>query len=258
MLTAQQIAHYNTFGFLVLKQLFSADEAAIIEREAEEIFAESQPPDVPDMRRAVQPFLERKPFLSTLPDDDRIYNIGVGLVGPDFVLEGTEGHLQSGDTPWHGGLLTEGFPHHIKIVFYPEALTRETGCLRVMPGTQHPSPSDPLAVLRDRTYDPNFMPFGMTPTDLPSVAIESRPGDVVVFTESLLHASFGGRVGRHQHAVSFMAKPRSDAEVAAVHAEYENRKYGLRPAESYVNSDRPRIRRMVSQLVEWGFETWKL
>ena len=115
MLTAQQIAHYNTFGFLVLKQLFNADEAAIIEREAEEIFAESQPPDVPDMHRGVQPFLERKPFLSTLPDDDRIYNIGVGLVGPDFVLEGTEGHLHSGDTPWHGGLLTEGFPHHIPI-----------------------------------------------------------------------------------------------------------------------------------------------
>ena len=92
MLTAQQIAHYNTFGFLVLKQLFNADEAAIIEREAEEIFAESQPPDVPDMHRGVQPFLERKPFLSTLPDDDRIYNIiGVGLVGPDFVLEGHRG-----------------------------------------------------------------------------------------------------------------------------------------------------------------------
>jgi len=33
-----------------------------------------------------------------------------------------------------------------------------------------------------------------------------------------------------------------------------NAKYSYRPSRSYINGDRPRIRRMVSQLVEWGFE----
>ena len=99
------------------------------------------------------------------------------------------------------------------------------------------------------------MPFGVAPRDVPSFAIESQPGDVVVFTENLLHGSFGGRDGRHQHALSFMANPKTDAEVASVRAHYEGAKYGLHPPESYVNSERPRIRRMVSRLVEWGFET---
>jgi hypothetical protein len=81
---------------------------------------------------------------------------------------------------------------------------------------------------------------------------------VIVFTEHLLHASFGGHDGRHQAAVSFMPNPKTDAEVAGMRRLYEVYKYGLRPAESYVNSDRPRIRRMVSRLVEWGFDTWKL
>ena len=83
MLTTEQIAHYETFGFLVLRQLFSAEEAATIEREAEDIFDEARAANPFDghMWEAVQPFLERRPFLSIIPDDDRIYNIGVGPVG---------------------------------------------------------------------------------------------------------------------------------------------------------------------------------
>ena len=102
------------------------------------------------------------------------------------------------------------------------------------------------------------MPFGIAPSDVPSFSIESEPGDVVVFTENLLHASFGGEAGRHQHALSFMGNPKTDTEMAGIRAHYEKAKYGLHPAESYVHSDSPRIRRMVSRLVEWGFETLKV
>lgn len=102
------------------------------------------------------------------------------------------------------------------------------------------------------------MPFGMAPPDVPSFAIESQPGDVVVFTENLLLGSFGGRDGRHQHAMGFMANPKTEAEVASVRAQYEGMKFSLHPSESNVNSDRTRIRHMVSRLVEFGFETAKV
>lgn len=257
MLTLGQIAHFETFGFLVFKQLFTQEEATIMKREADDIFDRFRTDNAFEGHQweAVQPFFERKTFLSTIPDDDRIYNIGVDLLGPDFLLAGTEGNLQMGDTPWHGGIPKVGYPSHIKIAFYPETLTRETGCLRVVPGSHNVYSPDLLAVLRDRNYQANFRPFGIMPSDVPSFAIESRPGDVVVFTENVLHASFGGPDGRHQHAVNFMANPKTDTEVASVHARYESVKYGLHPAESYVHSERPRIRRMVSRLVEWGFET---
>ena len=80
----------------------------------------------------------------------------------------------------------------------------------------------------------------------------------MVFTEDVLHSSFGGKAGRHQHVVSFMANPRSHEEVDYVKGLYSKLRYGLHPAESYVNSDNPRIRGMVSKLVEWGFETAKV
>jgi len=54
------------------------------------------------------------------------------------------------------------------------------------------------------------------------------------------------------------ANPKTDEQEASVRVHYEKAKYGLHPAESYVNSDLPRIRRMVSKLVEWGFETSKV
>jgi ectoine hydroxylase-related dioxygenase (phytanoyl-CoA dioxygenase family) len=254
MLTDGQKAHFETFGFLVLRQLFTEDEMAIIKRESDEIFDEARggEPFPAEARQAQQPFFELRPFMSNLADDDRIYNIGVDLLGPDFVLDGTEGNLHVGDTAWHSGA---HFLPNVKIAFYPEPATRDTGCLRVIPGSHRAGSPDLLAPLRPSNKDPDFRPFGMRPSEVPSYAFESQPGDLIVFTENVLHASFGGQAGRHQHAISFFANPRTEEEAALVRSMYERSRYSFRPSESYINSDRPRIRRMVSRLVEWGFDT---
>ena len=103
MLTPGQVAHFETFGFVILRHVFDAAEVSIIRREADEIFAEDRNGGpITNTTQYVQPFFERKPYLSTLVDDDRIYEIGVDLVGPDFILVQTEGRSRAGDTPWHG------------------------------------------------------------------------------------------------------------------------------------------------------------
>ena len=100
MLTPEQKAHFQTFGFVVLRQLFTRDEMSVIKRESDEIFDEVRGGSpCSGQREAVQPFFERRPFMSKLVDDDRIYDIGVDLCGPDFILEVTEGNLHVGDTP---------------------------------------------------------------------------------------------------------------------------------------------------------------
>ena len=77
---------------------------------------------------------------------------------------------------------------------------------------------------------------------------------MVAFKENTLHASFGGAPGRHQHAINFAENPKTDEQVAQIKSIAERMTYSFRPARSYIDSDRPRIRRMVSKLVEWGFE----
>ena len=257
MLTPGQIAYFETFGFVILRQVFNAEEVAIMRRESDEIFAEDRNGGpVTNTTQAVQPFFERKPYLSTLVDDDRIYEIGVDLLGPDFILGQTEGRSRAGDTPWHGGEKYE--LGTVKINFYTGELTKDTGALRFVPGSHKASDPDLYEVLRENNDDPDYWPFGMKPSEIPCYAAESRPGDLVIFTENTLHSSFGGRLGRYQNAINFMENPKTDEQVAHIKSLYKCWKYGLRPAESYVNSDRPRIRGMVSRLVEWGFETSKV
>jgi hypothetical protein len=169
MLTKEQIAHFQTFGFLVLRQLFTAEEAVLMKREAEEIFAEERGggPFTGEATEYVQPFFERRPFLFSLMDDDRIYDIGVDLLGADFVLDQTEGRLRVEPTPWHGGEGSKSGLGWIKIGFYLDPLTRDTGCLRVVPGSHLRADPDLMAPLRGRNGDPEFRPFGMSPAEIP-------------------------------------------------------------------------------------------
>ena len=212
MLNSEQVAHFQAFGFLILRNVFSPPEMDIIEREADEIMTEDRggAPFEGTERQAVQPFFERRPFINSLMDDDRIYLIAEGLLGPDFVLDQSEGNLHVGDTTWHGGTSWKTLPW-IKIGFYLEPLTRETGCLRIIPGSHLIGDTDFYAPLRE-SAEKNEV-FGMPQSEIPSVALECGSGDLIVFTENVLHASFGGRTGRHQHAVSFFKNPVTDSEI---------------------------------------------
>ena len=64
MITAEQRAHFETFGFLVMRQVFTPDEIAVMTREANEIMDEERGgrPFDGEKRQFVQPFFERKPF----------------------------------------------------------------------------------------------------------------------------------------------------------------------------------------------------
>ena len=90
------------------------------------------------------------------------------------------------------------------------------------------------------------------------MSLETELGDVLVFTEDLCHSSFGGQTGRYQVTLNFLANPRTDEQLYYLKERYAWSETELRPAESYVNSERPRVRRMVSRLVELGFETSKI
>ena len=259
MLNPGQIAYFETFGFLVLRNLFSTEETdALRDTSLHTLQAlRGGGPYTGEKAESGLPFLERDPILAGLVDDDRIHQIPESLLGPDFFLDFTGGYLRMGDTPWHGDTEYPEDFGNIKVTMYLDPVARETGCLRVIPGShKHGSPDyfEVLRSLRSRTYEPDFRPFGLAQTDVPCCPLETEPGDVVVFTERLLHGSFGGVTGRHQLAVNFVAHPTSDDQLDHMLAFYAKTKYCYRPAKSYVNSDRPRIRRMVSLQVELGFD----
>ena len=255
MLSQEQIAHFNTFGFLVLRRVLTAQEIETIRRETDEIFDEAREgKPYPGELEVIHPFFELRPFMASVVADDRIYGIGESMLGPDFFLDVTEGWRHVGTTPWHGAGLYAGELPMIKIALYVEPLTEETGCLRVVPGSHIRGDPDYLEPLRDRSDDLDMTPFGVAASDIPCFALESQPGDLVIFTEQLLHASFGGRPGRYQHAITFGRNPVTEQEKAQVRRGYETTRRSFRPCKSSINSENPRIRRLVAPLVELGFD----
>ena len=139
-----------------------------------------------------------------------------------------------------------------------ETLKKETGCLRVIPGSHHHRLTKCLGPLWRQNDDPNYLAFGLKGEDIPSVSLETELGDLVVFTESVYHASFGSKTPRLLVTVQYAAKPTTEDQIAKMRECYEQHTWSYHPAESFIHSDRSRLRGMVSQLVELGLTTPKL
>jgi len=190
-LTDQQKNFFNTFGYLHMPALFSQDETRWIIEEFEMSIESVGGGGGHDgtKRTMFGGPIEHRPKLCGLLDDDRITGLIGGVVGDDFNYASGDGNYYSGDTGWHpDGGWKQLFA--VKVAFYLDPLTRDTGCLRVIPGTQHPD-----HWIFGEGVDPNKSDelFGVAPKHFPgSVALESNPGDVVIFNHDLYHASFGG------------------------------------------------------------------
>ena len=260
MLTAEQKAHWDAFGFVMLRQLFTPKEIDAIREASIDVAEQNGGADVlhSDEGWSIGGFMERHPLLISLLDDDRIYGIPEALLGPDFILEMTDGHVRGGDTPWHGRRVTEDADGYgdidrfnCRVAFYFDSLSSENGALRVIPGSHLRPFADHLSPLWNQYDDLTSERFGVMGPGVPCVALESEPGDVAVFTESVYHASFGGRA-RLQLTSQYVANPTTEEQIALLRKQHDEYKWGFHPAESAINSDRPRIRRQVSRLVELG------
>ncbi len=282
MLTPEQLAFYDTFGFLKFKQLFTPKETAEISRLMDEVLTEHRFGKEFDTgkRQEVLGFVEHREGLARLVEDDRIYPIAEDLLGPDFVWITSDGNLYVGDTQWHPD---SDWPDQtfrsIKFAFYMDPVRQDTGCLRVIPGShKEPFRSDlrPIRVHRDYQNrlmrgesvetlgPPPPLPFGMTGDQLPGYPLESDPGDVVLFNHRTWHSSFGGKTGRRMFTLNFTEKPRTEEQVGYHRKLYEGHLkrqsiylYGAKDRvyqATFLTGGGPRRQTMVKPLLDWGFK----
>lgn len=135
----------------------------------------------------------------------------------------------------------------MKVAIYLDPLNRDSGCLSVIPGAHRWHGADLFAALRKVDQSKDFRPFGMRADEIGSVALETEPGDVLVFTERLIHRAFGGGIGKYQVCANFVANPETERHIAQIEQFYDASTWSLRPTRTYVESDRPRIRRMAQE-----------
>jgi hypothetical protein len=204
-LTPQQIHFFHTFGYLGLSQLLS-DRSEEITAAFEEIWAQNGgghngQPHNGQARSCIVPFIDQHETLCSLLDDPRILGIAEPLLGADFNYMGSDGNYYVGDTGWHSdGWKKATDPTHLKIAFYLDPLTRDSGALRVIPGSHRQG--EPYADWLQEKVKGSQDEWAIGGADVPAMALETQPGDVVCFNHNTKHAAFGGSKRRRMFTIN--------------------------------------------------------
>lgn len=213
-LTEQQLAFFDTFGFLKFPGLFAEDVGRIIDT-FESIWADhggghdGRPHDR-KQRSALVPFIDQDDYLSGLIDDPRIDDVIGSLLGDDYNYTGSDGNYYVGDTKWH----SDGYLKHpkytsVKMALYLDPVTRDTGCLRVIPGS-HKLDDEFAGALQEATptSKENRVEelWGTQGSEVPAMALECEPGDLLMFNHRIKHSSWGGSDQRRMFTLNFQER----------------------------------------------------
>ena len=206
-LTPQQQNFFETFGFLVFPGLLK-DEIDWITAEFRAVFDDKGLAHSPDQRTCVPCFIDQREKLSSLVDHPAIAGIAASLLGEDFNYMGSDGNYYTGDTGWHSdGWHDEG--RYLKIALYLDPVKKESGCLRVIPGTHRTDIKNWPA--RSAGGAPEL--WNVAQSEVPCVALESNPGDVVAFNHNLMHAAFGGNTERRMFTLNLSDHADTSAKI---------------------------------------------
>jgi hypothetical protein len=212
-LTTQQLQFFDTFGYLVFPGLL-ADRIEAITTEFEALFVKhggghNGAAHDGTARSCLVPFIDQSAALSALLDDPHLLAVAGDLLGDDFNYIGSDGNFYVGDTNWH----SDGFHEvgrYLKIALYLDPVARESGALRVIPGSHN---VEAARIWQVRQAGNSQQLWGIKPGEVPSVALESTPGDVVCFNHNLMHASFGGHNRRRMFTLNLCRRCETPAEI---------------------------------------------
>ena len=181
---------HEASGFLQFPGLFAAEAEAIIEAVWRAHGGRDRQPHTGQRRSIMVPFIDQSEYLSALIDDRRIAGIAADLLGQDFNYFTSDGNYYVGDSPWHSDWRRAGDYRVLKVAFYLDPVDRDSGALRVIPGS-HRLDGDRFAREMEEHALECADAWGVEGPAVPAFSLDSRPGDVVVIDQRLKHAAPG-------------------------------------------------------------------
>ena len=260
MLTEQLVDQFRTFGFVILRNVFGADELATIEAEYEDGLnaAYAHLPFDGSKRHWTNTLGPETPYMANMLEDERFLLTAQQLFGEDVMGMGADANRYVGHTRWHPDHYADPTKdcYGIKFAYYLDPVGAESGALRVVPGS-HKMP------LHQEMGD-TIKRAGLDIPDVPGFVCKSMPGDVVAFDLRLWHASWGGTSGRRMCTFVYYNNPKGPEEEAATRvraansvkatAQYDRPNDPLYPAHWLQNkSGSPVRQRWIGRLGELGF-----
>ena len=253
MLNNEQIAHFDTFGFVFIRNMLSESEINELSLYSQEIFNDHKK-NTGENYVQLQPFFELNSKMDKFVVDKRVFDSVNSLLGAGFLWIGSEGNITTkSEHGWHPDRTgTENQVNHrrLKVMFYLDQTTREKGCLRVIPGSQnyamHTDIRNGTDAPPDSGKDADYI-YGIKGKDFPAYFVESNPGDVLFFNQCLWHSVYNGFPGRRYLALKFTAKPENHEHIESL------KKYSasmFTPHENYLNSNDSHIKSMVDPILK--------
>ena len=227
MLTAQQKHEFETFGFLLLKDLIPSDEMQPYIDAFDETMIKANggvPWQDAAQNHYVIPFYRHNPAVyHRLLDDERIYEVVEDLLGEDFVFLAAAGHHRWGGTGWHHDSVAPEGQTHLKVVFYLQPVRADTGCLRVLPGTHFPLQREQMELWYERHGNAKGSEANESNTIAwpAAIALESDPGDAVIFNVKAYHGAVGDSADRRAIYINYIQKPRTSEQKEYITSDYD-------------------------------------
>lgn len=214
MLSDQQLHYFDIFGYLVLPGRFAAEIDAV-SAAFDEVFDD---PDqlrldtqggtyVTGTRDVIPAMSQRHPVLTDLVHDRRVLDVADALLPDGYEFLPGDGSRFRSETTWHVDATgVDMSRRNIKMALYLQPVDADTGCLRVIPGT-HRLDDRYTGDVRHATMDDDrrIATIGVDGADVPSCALVSQPGDLLVWDRRIIHASYGTTTERGVLAFGFKA-----------------------------------------------------
>jgi len=252
-LSPQQIDFMDTFGYLHVPGLI-ADRIAEVD-EAFETLMRRNGGDAHDgsKRFCMVPFINHCAYLCTLLDDPRIHGIASALLGEDYQYWNSDGNYYAGDTGWHSDTQWPEPIRFYKMAIYLDRMTRDSGALRVIPGS-HRFGEGYAEVLQEQLYVRKNFWGAADGRDVPAVALETEPGDLVISNHSTKHSAWGGNQRRRMFTLVYTGLHEGGDDLEAYRAFLEQVGYTKRevfgPGGPLLETAPPQRLRHLRQLVE--------
>ncbi len=231
MLSDKEQLHYRTFGFVLMRQLFTADELETLNAEFIQALeaAYRHLPFDGSTRHWVTMLGPTTPFFAGLLEDPRLCSVAEQLYGDDTLGIVADANRYVGDTRWHPD--THSFHQFgVKFAFYLEPVGPESGALRVIPGSHHQPLHDELRESMETLQ--------LKIPEVPGYVCASEPGDVVAFDLRTWHSSHGGSDDRRMCTCVYYNNPETAEQEAATRAQAAN---NMRSTAIYHRPDDPPV-----------------
>ncbi|MEE2710154.1 MAG: phytanoyl-CoA dioxygenase family protein [Gemmatimonadota bacterium] len=214
MLTGKQYQHFKTFGFVVMRQVFTPEELSIIDKEFTNQLesAYRHAPFDGTTRHWTTMMGRPTPFFASLLEDPRFCEVAEQLYGDDTLGIVSDANRYVGSTKWHPDTHS-CHQYGVKFAYYLEPVGPDTGAIRVIPGSHR----DPYHSELKKTMGQ----LDMDIQDVPAYVCTSVPGDVVAFDLRLWHASYGGSDDRRMCTCVYYNNPKTPEEEEATRKQAE-------------------------------------